>query len=404
MNVCKKRIVVIMGTRPEGIKMAPVVHALRQHSEEIETVVISTGQHREMLDQVLALFNITPNVDMNIMHHNQTLTDLTARVLLAIREVLTELKPDLLLVQGDTTTVFAASLCAFYLKIPVAHVEAGLRSRDLYNPYPEELNRCLTSKVTDLHFPPTKLARDNLLQEGIPPEKIVVTGNTVVDALDVLLKQPYSLPGSPLEHIPFEGKRVLLVTSHRRESFGEDLSNTCQAIKDLVERFPDLLVVYPVHMNPQVRSTVFEMLADTPRVLLLDPLDYLNFVHLMQRSHLILTDSGGIQEEAPSLHKPLLVIRRVTERPEAFQAGLAKIIGNVRETIVFEVSRLLTDQDAYERMSNGTNPYGDGLASERIAEAVVNWARGVSELLADDRQFVPDRGRDNLVHLQARIA
>ena len=385
----KKRIAVIMGTRPEAIKMSPVVQALKKRSDELETLVISTGQHREMLDQVLALFNIKPDVDMNIMQPNQTLTSLTARVMSESQRVLAELKPDLLLVQGDTTTVFAAAVAAFYLKIPVGHVEAGLRSNDLYNPYPEEVNRKLTSIVTNIYFPPTKLARDNLLQEGVPRERIVVTGNTVIDALYSLLNKPYDLQNSPLAKIPFDRHRVLLVTSHRRESLGEDLVNTCQALKELVNRFPDLLVVYPVHLNPNVRGTVYNLLAGVPRILLLEPLDYLNFIQLMRRSHLILTDSGGVQEEAPSLHKPLLVIRRVTERPEAFQAGLARIIGNTREKITWEVSRLLTDEAAYEAMSTGVNPFGDGNASGRIAEAVFNWASGKRELLSQERQFKP---------------
>jgi UDP-N-acetylglucosamine 2-epimerase (non-hydrolysing) len=326
---------------------------------------------------------------MHIMQPDQTLADLTARVLVDSRKVFAEIKPDLLLVQGDTTTVFAAALAAFYFRIRVGHVEAGLRSHDLYNPFPEELNRRLTSLVTDLYFPPTLLARNNLLQEGVRPEQIVVTGNTVIDALYSLLNRPYSLAGSPLKDIPFEGHRVLLVTSHRRESLGEDLVHTCEAIKDLVNRFPDLLVVYPVHLNPNVRGTVFKLLANVPRVHLLDPLDYLNFINLMQRSYVILTDSGGVQEEAPSLHKPLLVIRRVTERPEAFEAGLSRVIGNARENIVSEVSRLLTDKEAYQAMSTGANPYGDGHASERIAKAVVNWARKKPALLSEDTQFKP---------------
>lgn len=385
----KKRIAVIMGTRPEAIKMSPVVHALRKRSGALETLVISTGQHRQMLDQVLSLFHITPDVDMHIMQPDQTLADLTARVLVDSRKVFAEIKPDLLLVQGDTTTVFAAALAAFYFKIRVGHVEAGLRSHDLYNPFPEELNRRLTSIVTDMYFPPTMLARSNLLQEGVRPEQIVVTGNTVIDALYSLLNRPYSLADSPLKNIPFEGHHILLVTSHRRESLGEDLAHTCEAIKDLVARFPDLLVVYPVHLNPNVRNTVYKLLANVPRVHLLDPLDYLNFINLMQRSYIILTDSGGVQEEAPSLHKPLLVIRRVTERPEAFEAGLSRVIGNAREHIVSEVSRLLTDEHAYQAMSTGANPYGDGHAAERIAKAVVNWARKRPALLSQDNQFKP---------------
>lgn len=391
MNLQKKRIAVVIGTKPEALKMAPVVCALRKHSDEIEVTIITPGQDRDMLDPVLALFKIIPDVNMDIGLHNQPLTDLTAQVLLESRKVLTKVKPDLLLVQGDTTPVFAAALCAFYLKISVGYVETGLRCHDFCPPYTEEfINRRLTSIVTDLYFAPTKLARDNLVRECVAPEKIVVTGNTVVDALDALLQHSFSLSGSPLENIPFEGSRVLMITSHWCESFGEGLANTCKAVKELVKRFTDLVVVYPLSLSPNIRSKIVSLLADVPRVFLLEPLDYLNFVHLMKRSYLILTDASGIQVEAPSIHKPLLVIGGFTERTEAFSPGLSKIIKNRCESIIFEVSRLLADEMAYNEMSKGINPYGDGQASERIADAVINWARGETELLSPDKQFMPD--------------
>ncbi len=387
MKSKRLRIAVVMGTRPEAIKMAPVVHALKEQPDQVETVVIATAQHRQMLDQVLSLFQIPPDVDLDLMRPQQTLADLTARVLQMLELTLHDLCPDLLLVQGDTTTVFAASLAAFYLQIPVGHVEAGLRSHDLLNPFPEEANRCLTSKLTALHFAPTPLACQELLCDGVPQDKIVVTGNTVVDALHTLLAQPFTFHDSPLAHIPFNNHRIVLVTSHRRESWGQDLHNTCLALKDLVERFSDVLVVYPVHLNPNVRQTVMAVLSGTDRICLTEPLNYLTFLNLMARAHLILTDSGGIQEEAPTLRKPLLVLRKLTERPEAFQAGLAKIVGTSREAIVEEASQLLTDPKAYRAMSCGSNPYGDGHASKRIMKAINRWAQGKSPLLAPEEEF-----------------
>jgi UDP-N-acetylglucosamine 2-epimerase (non-hydrolysing) len=387
MKSKRLRIAVVMGTRPEAIKMAPVVHALKEQPDQVETVVIATAQHRQMLDQVLSLFQIPPDVDLDLMRPQQTLADLTARVLQMLELTLRDLCPDLLLVQGDTTTVFAASLAAFYLRIPVGHVEAGLRSHDLLNPFPEEANRCLTSKLTALHFAPTPLACQELLCEGVSQDKIVVTGNTVVDALHTLLAKPLTFYDSPLAHIPFNNHRIVLVTSHRRESWGQELHNTCLALKDLVERFSDVLVVYPVHLNPNVRQTVMAVLSGTDRICLTEPLNYLTFLNLMARAHLILTDSGGIQEEAPTLHKPLLVLRKLTERPEAFQAGLAKIVGTSREAIVEEASQLLTDPEAYRAMSCGSNPYGDGHASKRIMKAINRWAQGKSPLLAPEEEF-----------------
>ena len=385
----RKRIAVVMGTRPEAIKMAPVVHALRRQGDRFETVVVATAQHRQMLDQVLSIFRIEPDVDLDLMRQDQSLSDLAARVLTTMDATLREVKPDLLMVQGDTTTVFAAAVAAFHRNIPVAHVEAGLRSHDLRNPFPEEMNRRLTSVLTSLHFAPTPLARNELRRENIGAERIVVTGNTVVDALHQLLAEPFDVRNTPLDGIPFAKHRLLVVTSHRRESWGQDLENTCLALRDLVERFPDLLVVYPVHLNPNVRRTVMSILRGAPRIHLTEPLDYFTFVNLMRRSHIILTDSGGVQEEAPTLGKPLLVLRKLTERPEAFRAGLSKVVGNSRVAIVGETGRLLEDERAYREMVSLDNPFGDGRAAERIIAALGRWASGRSPLLEPAEEFLP---------------
>jgi UDP-N-acetylglucosamine 2-epimerase (non-hydrolysing) len=385
----RKRVAVVMGTRPEAIKMAPVVHALRRQGDRFETVVIATAQHRQMLDQVLSIFRIEPDVDLDLMRQDQSLSELASRVLTTMDATLREVKPDLLMVQGDTTTVFATAVAAFHRHIPVAHVEAGLRSHDLRNPFPEEMNRRLTSVLTSLHFAPTPLARSELQRENIAAERIVVTGNTVVDALHQLLAEPFDARGTPLDGIPFEKHRLLVVTSHRRESWGQDLENTCLALRDLVERFPDLLVVYPVHLNPNVRKTVMSILRGARRIHLTEPLDYFTFVNLMRRSHLILTDSGGVQEEAPTLGKPLLVLRKLTERPEAFRAGLSKVVGNSREAIVEEACRLLEDERAYREMVSLDNPFGDGRAAERIIAALGRWAAGRSPLLEPAEEFPP---------------
>jgi UDP-N-acetylglucosamine 2-epimerase (non-hydrolysing) len=384
----RKRIAVVMGTRPEAIKMAPVVHALRTAPDHFETIVVATAQHRQMLDQVLDIFRIRPDVDMDLMRQDQSLSELAARVLTTMDASLRELRPDLLLVQGDTTTVFATAVAAFHLHIPVAHVEAGLRSHDLRNPFPEEMNRRLTSVLTALHLAPTPLARTELEREGVPANRIVVTGNTVVDALHQLLAEPFEESGTPLAGIPFDGHRLMVVTSHRRESWGQDLENTCLALRNLVDRFPDLLVVYPVHLNPNVRRTVMTLL-EAPRIHLTEPLDYFTFVNLMRRSHLILTDSGGVQEEAPTLGKPLLVLRKLTERPEAFHAGLSKVVGNSREAIEGEARRLLEDETAYRRMVSADNPFGDGAAAQRILLALKRWSLGRPVLLEPEEEFRP---------------
>ena len=382
-------IAVVIGTRPEAIKMAPVIRALRECSNEFETVIVSTGQHRQMLDQVLSLFTITPDVDLDLMLPNQDLADLTSNVLKVMQNRLMQIGPDLVLVQGDTTTAFATALAAFYLNVPVCHLEAGLRSHDSSNPFPEEINRHIISVLTDIHLAPTPLARRNLVNEGIPAEKIVITGNTVVDSLIRFLEIPFTFDETPLADIKLERHPVILLTSHRRESWGRDLENICLAVKDLVSMFSDLLVVFPVHMNPNVNDKVRGILADVERVHLTPPLDYLVFINLMRSSYLVLTDSGGVQEEAPTLHKPLLVLREATERPEAFQCGLSRVVGTIRKEIVREVSQLLTDHAAYRTMAEGENPFGDGRAAERVIEVLRRWFKGKYPLLEPEKEFRP---------------
>jgi len=382
----RKRIGIIFGTRPDAIKMAPVVFELRKNPEEFEPVVISTGQHRQMLDQVLQVFDVRADIELDLMRHNQTLNGLTCRILTAMDELLAETPLDCLLVQGDTTTAFAAALAAFYRKVPVAHVEAGLRSRDLFQPWPEEANRKLAAVVTQLHFAPTPLSRDNLLAEAVPASDVVVTGNTIVDSVEKLLELQtidHPLP----EGVPDDGSPLVLVTSHRRESWGEELENICNAILDLVERFPNIRVVYPVHLNPNVTSTVGALLANRDRVHLVPPVDYFQFLSLLRRCYLVLTDSGGVQEEAPIFHKPVLVLRKVTERPEASLLGMAKIVGTSRETIVREASRLLSSDYEYQNMAAGECPYGDGRAAARIAIALSRWLPGERPVLLESEQF-----------------
>jgi UDP-N-acetylglucosamine 2-epimerase (non-hydrolysing) len=373
----------INGDRHEAL----VIHALRQRSEEFETAVVHTGQHRTMLDHALQFFKIKPDFDLAVMRPNQTLNSLTARVLDTVENACQRFEPNMVLVQGDTTTAFASALAAYYCKIAVGHIEAGLRSHDIYNPFPEEANRRLASVLTEIHFAPTALSRDNLLAEGVPDEKIVVTGNTVIDTLRALSELPHSWKNTPLEGIPDDNSRLVLVTSHRRESLGADQEQMCLALKDLVKQHPDIRVVYPVHMNPNVRNTVNGLLQNTDRIHLTEPLDYITFVSLLRRCFLVLTDSGGIQEEAPTFGKPVLVLRKLTERPEASQFGMAKIIGMSREGIVNETSHLLNDADAYQDMSEGENPYGDGHSSERIVEAVARWFAKKTPLLEADKQF-----------------
>lgn len=377
---------VVFGTRPEAIKLAPVIFELRKRKEEFEPLIIATSQHRQMLDQVMNVFGIQADIDLDLMQPNQSLNGITRRVLEAMDQVLESSRPDCLLIQGDTTTAFAASLAAFYRKIPVAHVEAGLRSRDMMNPWPEEANRRLAGVVTGLHLAPTPLARQNLIDECVPAENIVVTGNTVVDSVEMLLEQ--NVLDRPLpEGIPEDGSRVILITSHRRESWGAELENICDAICDLAEKFSNVRVIYPVHMNPNVRTTVMAQLTNIDRVHLIPPVDYFEFLSLLRRCYMVLTDSGGVQEEAPTFHKPVLVLRKITERPEASIMGLARIAGTRREEIVQQASKLLSNSFAYSEMTRGANPYGDGHASERIANTLWRWTRGEFPLLEEWQQF-----------------
>jgi UDP-N-acetylglucosamine 2-epimerase (non-hydrolysing) len=406
----KCRVIAVLGTRPEAIKLAVVIHEFRRRSQEFEIAVVHTGQHRTMLDHALQLFKIKPDFDLDVMRPNQTLSSLTGRVLDTVENACHRFEPHMVLVQGDTTTAFASALAAYYCKIPVGHVEAGLRSRDIYNPFPEEVNRRLVSVMTEIHFAPTVGSRDNLLAEDIPSEKIVVTGNTVVDTLRALSQLPHSWENTPLAGIPQDNSRLVLVTSHRRESLGLDQENMCLALKDLVRQHSDIRVIYPVHMNPNVRSTVNALLQDTDRIHLTEPLDYITFVSLLRRCFLVLTDSGGIQEEAPTFRKPVLVLRKVTERPEASQFGMAKIIGMSREGIVKETNRLLDNADAYLDMSEGDNPYGDGHGSERIVEAVSRWHQKETPLLSPDQEFklpprsYPRRRKSDLADTAAKTA
>ena len=363
------KILSIFGTRPEAIKLAPVLSQLNKH--EVHSIVCVTAQHREMLDQVLALFAIQPHYDLALMQPNQSLAALTARALTKLDEVLRMEKPDWVLVQGDTTTAMVGALAAFYHQIKVGHVEAGLRSFDKYQPFPEEINRKMASSVSDLHFAPTEVSRQNLLREGVPEDNIVVTGNTVIDALLQVAAQPYDWDASPLAVIPRD-KRIILVTAHRRENFGAPLQNICAALRTIAERYADVHLVYPVHLNPNVQTVVREMLGDIANITLLSPLEYLPLVQLLKQSYLVVTDSGGIQEEAPGLGKPVLVLREVTERPEGVTAGTVKLVGTDQDKIVCEVELLLTDQAEYDRMARAVNPYGDGQASQRIVTKLLS--------------------------------
>ncbi|MBL8056559.1 MAG: UDP-N-acetylglucosamine 2-epimerase (non-hydrolyzing) [Anaerolineales bacterium] len=369
------KVMPIFGTRPEAIKLAPVIKELERRPDEFELVITVTAQHRQMLDQVLRLFDITPDHDLDVMRPEQTVFEVTSRVLLGLEPVLRREQPDVVLVQGDTTTVMAAALAAYYLKIPVAHVEAGLRSFDKFQPFPEEINRRLVSHIGDWHFPPTEGARQNLLREGLPDARIVVTGNTVIDALLATVRADYRFEHPVLSQLDFAGRRVILATTHRRENWGGPLREICHAIRAIVEGHADVDVIYAVHLNPQVQRVVRAELGDMPRVHLLEPLDYEPFVQLMSRCHLILTDSGGIQEEAPSLGKPVLVLRNVTERPEGAEAGTLKLVGTERDVIVREAERLLSDPAEYRRMAGASNPYGDGQASRRIADVLTQLKR-----------------------------
>ena len=379
-----KTILLVFGTRPEAIKMAPLVKKLQQYPEQFRTIVCVTGQHRQMLDQVLHLFEITPDYDLNIMKANQDLYDITSRILLGMRDILREVQPDIVLVHGDTTTSTASALAAFYQQIPVGHIEAGLRTGNIYSPWPEEMNRLITGRIAALHFSPTPLAQQNLLREGVNAEQIIVTGNTVIDALQMVvgrLQDDQSLCADVQATIQQMGydtarlnanRRMVLITGHRRENFGEGFLNICQAIKQLAAAYPDVDFVYPMHLNPNVRKPVLEILGDcSDNIFLIEPLDYLPFVYMMQRSTLLLTDSGGVQEEAPGLGKPVLVMRDTTERPEAVEAGTVLLVGTNQQRIEQGVTMLLDDADLYRQMSEANNPYGDGHACERIAAALM---------------------------------
>ncbi len=361
------RVLSVFGTRPEAIKMAPVVMELEKNSNDFEDIVCITAQHRQMLDQVLSLFKITPDYDLNIMKHNQDLWSLTSDILLQMKEIFEKTKPHIVLVHGDTTTALATSLSAFYAKIPIGHVEAGLRTFNKHYPFPEELNRVVADSVASLYFAPTQKSVDNLLKENIPENKIYLTGNTVIDALlHTVNNNEFDLSALNID----KNLKTILLTSHRRENFGEPLENICKAAKLLVEKNPDIQVIYPVHLNPNVRKTVYGMLEGIDRIKLIDPLDYAPFASLMKHSYIILTDSGGVQEEAPSLGKPVFVLRDETERPEAVEYGTVKLVGSNTEKIVNSVQELLDSKEKYEQMASATNPYGDGHATSRIIQAL----------------------------------
>ena len=370
--MAKKKIITIFGTRPEAIKMAPLVKELEKR-EEIDSKVCVTAQHREMLDQVLNLFDITPDFDLNIMKTKQTLTGITNKVLEGLEEVFMKEKPDMILVHGDTTTTFAGALAAFYQQVKVGHVEAGLRTFNKYFPFPEEMNRKLTGSLADLHFAPTKGSKKNLLREGISDSDIYITGNTVIDAMKHTVEENYIFENDELNHIDFENKKVIMITAHRRENWGKGIENICKALNKIVEENEDVELVYLVHLNPVVKDVVTERLGGKDRVHLLPPLDTKETHNLMNKSFMVMTDSGGLQEDAPHLGKPVLVLRDVTERPEAVEAGTVKLVGTDVDIIVNEASKILNNENEYAKMSRAINPYGDGKASERIVDAVLKY-------------------------------
>lgn len=380
----KQKIMLVFGTRPEAIKMAPLVKEFQKYPDKFETSVCVTGQHRQMLDQVLELFEITPEYDLNIMKQGQDLYDITSRVLLGMRDVLHESKPDVVLVHGDTTTSTAAALAAFYQQIPVGHIEAGLRTHNIYSPWPEEMNRQITGRIAEYNFAPTPLSRLNLIKENVDERKITVTGNTVIDALYMVvdkikntpllnnkLKESLKVAGYDVDRLE-DGKKLVLITGHRRENFGEGFISICNAIKALTEKYPDVDFVYPMHLNPNVRKPIRDVFGENLKELgnmfFIEPLEYLSFVYLMEKSNIVLTDSGGIQEEAPGLGKPVLVMRDTTERPEALEAGTVKLVGTDYYKIISEVSTLIENKEYYDIMSTAVNPYGDGKACNRIVE------------------------------------
>ncbi len=383
-----KKVMLVFGTRPEAIKMAPLVKEFQNNSTNFETIVCVTGQHREMLDQVLEIFEIVPEIDLNIMRTGQDLYDITSSVLLGMRDVLLRIRPDVVLVHGDTTTSTASAIAAFYQRIPVGHVEAGLRTHNIYSPWPEEMNRQITGRISTFNFAPTSLSRENLINEGVPDTNIFVTGNTVIDALHIVvnkIKNDCNLNHQLVENLKAQGynverlnnnRRLVLITGHRRENFGVGFLNICNAIKSLSEKYSDVDFVYPMHLNPNVRKPIHDIFGESlnglSNLFFIEPLDYLDFVFLMDKSSIVLTDSGGIQEEAPGLGKPVLVMRDTTERPEAIEAGTVKLVGTSFEKIVREVSLLIEDIDLYNSMSKAINPYGDGNACKRIVGSFLN--------------------------------
>jgi UDP-N-acetylglucosamine 2-epimerase (non-hydrolysing) len=369
----KKKIAVIFGTRPDTIKMAPIIIELKKYPEYFDVLAIATAQHRQMLDQVLEVFKIKPDYDLDIMAPKQTLASLTAKIITGLDEVLEKEKPDMVLVQGDTSTTCIGSLAAFYRQIPVGHIEAGLRTNDKANPFPEEINRRITGCITDLHFAPTKTAKDALLKENIDQKTVFVTGNTVVDALEYSVKENYSFSLPVLNQITEQKKKIVLVTMHRRENWGEPMRGAANAIRRLAVKYPDFSFVFPLHLNPIVREAVTPILKDLKNVLLIEPLDYLDFVNLMAQSHLILTDSGGVQEEGPHFGIPILCLRYVTERPDAVDYGTVKLVGLDEETIYSTALRLIEDPNEYKKMANAVNPYGDGLSSDRTIKIIMNY-------------------------------
>ncbi len=367
----KIKVMTIFGTRPEAIKMAPLVKELEKNSDKIESIVCVTAQHREMLDQVLKIFDITPDYDLNIMHERQTLVNIVTRALEGLDDIMKQVKPDIVLVHGDTSTTFVGSLAAYYNQIMLGHVEAGLRTFDKYFPFPEEINRRITGVIADMHFAPTKRNQENLLRENTPPENIYITGNTVIDALNTTVRDDYVFSDDGLKCLDWDNKKVIVMTAHRRENLGEPLKNICRAVRRIVDDNPDVQVVYPVHLNPAVREVAFDILGGHERIKLIDPVNADELHNAIKRGYLVLTDSGGLQEEAPSLGKPVLVLRNETERPEAVDAGTVKIAGVDEVTIYNMTKELIVNSDEYNKMAHAVNPYGDGHASERIVKAII---------------------------------
>jgi len=378
-----KKIAIVFGTRPDTIKMAPLILEFQNYPEFFKVITIATAQHRQMLDQVLDVFKIKPDYDLDIMSAKQTLATLTAKIITGIDEILEKEKPDMVLVQGDTSTTCIASLAAFYRQIPVGHVEAGLRTNDKANPFPEEINRRITGCITDLHFAPTETARQSLLKENTDPKNIFVTGNTVVDALKYSVVDNFQYTIPELTKIVNQKKKIILVTMHRRENWGKPMEGASRAVKRLAEKYPDFVVVFPVHLNPIVRDVVYPILKDLPNVLLIEPLDYLDFVNLMAKSYMILTDSGGVQEEGPHFGVPILVLRYVTERPDAIDFGTVKLVGLDEETIYSTALKLIEDKNEYAKMSNAVNPYGDGLSSLRTIKIIMNYFGFTNEIVEE---------------------